>query len=307
MITEGIAGTEKQCIALAEALDITPAVKRIKLKFPWKQLSPWLLWGHEYALATGSDSLDPPFPDLIIASGRKSIGLALHIKKQSQNKTFLAQIQDPRLNPKNFDLVIVPQHDPTRGENVIVTKGALNNIASQKLAEQKALFEQSLAHLPSPRVAVLIGGNSKAHTMTSDITLDLCNKLLKLNAGLMITASRRTGAKNHQLLQEKLQKPNIYFWDGQSSNPYFAFLALADYILVTEDSVSMTSEALATGKPVYTIPMAGGAKRLDAFHRMLQEQGYTRRFTGTLEKWSYPSIEDTKLAADEIKRRMKGL
>lgn len=318
IITEGIAGTENQCLGVAEALGITPVVKRIRLRAPWRQLSPWLPWGHGFSLAKGSDSIEPPYPDLLIASGRKSIGVALHIKKKSGGKTFLVQIQDPRICPKQFDLAVVPQHDPTRGENVMVTKAALNRITPEKISEAAVKWEKEFAKIPHPRVAVLIGGTSKAHKMTPDNARMLAGQLLALvdhrKAGLIITASRRTGDANMAILKEMLTPtapvPNtgngIYLWDNKGENPYFGLLALADYIIVTEDSVSMTSEALATGKPVYIASLEGGAKRLDAFHKLLQEQGYTRPFTGVLETWSYTPPDDTMKVASEILARLKG-
>lgn len=305
VITEGIAGTENQCIGVAEALGVTTVIKRIKLKFPWKQLSPML---PGYGLAEGSDPVDPPYPDLVLASGRKAIGIARALKQRSP-QTFVVQIQDPRINPKHFDLVVVPQHDPTRGDNVIVTKAGLHRVTPAKIAAAKENVEKQLTKLPRPRVAVLIGGTSKAHTMTPQNAKLLAVQLLHLaespNIGLMITASRRTGPENEKLLREMLQGPAIYFWDGTGDNPYFGFLALADYIIVTEDSVSMASEALSTGKPVYIAALEGGARRLDMFHKILQEQGYTRPFTGLLEQWHYVPPDDTQRIADEIRARMK--
>lgn len=286
-------------------------IKRLKLRTPWRQLSPWLSWGHDYALCATSDPLLPPYPDLLIASGRKAVGMGLHIKKKSGGKTFLVNIQDPRIGLKDFDLVIVPQHDPSRGENVLVSKAALHRVTPQKIEEGRRYFNDRLSHLPAPRVAVLIGGSSKAHRMTIENTRALCHQLMQLadlkNIGMMITASRRTGKENIDYLRQSLSGDNVFFWDGSNTgeNPYFGFLGMADYIIVTEDSVSMTSEALATGKPVYIASLEGGARRLNLFHKMLQDQGYTRPFTGLLEQWSYASPDDTIKAAEEIRRRMK--
>lgn len=309
VVTEGIAGTENQCLGVAEAMGITPVVKRIKLRFPWKQLSPWLDVGHGLSLAAGSDSIAPPWPDLILASGRKAIGIGRHIKRRSGGKSFLVNIQDPRLNPAKFDLVVVPQHDKTRGGNVFVTTAGLHRVTPQKLAEGADMWREKLAHLPAPRVAVMIGGNSRAHTMTLENARQLAAQLQQLAAqgyGVMVTASRRTGAENTRVLREKLNGNNVFFWDGTGDNPYFGFLGLADYIIVTEDSVSMTSEAVSTGKPVYIAGLTGGAARLDAFHRLLQEQGFTRPFTGELQAWSYDPPNDTIKVAEKIRAEMKG-
>ena len=305
ILTEGLIGTENQCLGLAEALDLKPVVKRIKLKSPWRQLSPWLKWGHEHALVPNSDVIDPPYPDILIASGRKSIGAALHIKKKSGNKTFLVQVQDPRISPRHFDLVVAPQHDPVRGDNVIVTTAAMHRVTPEKIASEKEKFTAVLEPLPHPRVAVLIGGNSRAHKMTPYVAGKLGGMLHNLDASLMITCSRRTGADNERMLRATLAGPKNYFWDGTGDNPYFALLGFADYIIVTEDSVSMASEALSTGKPVYIAALEGGGKRLDRFHKLLEEQGYTRPFTGQLETWSYTPPHDTLKAADEIRRRLK--
>lgn len=310
IVTEGIAGTENQCIGVAEALGLTPVVKRIALRAPWKQLSPWLPFGDGLALAPGSDRLDPPYPDLLIASGRKAVGLARHIRQKSRGRTFTVIVQDPRIDPARFDLVAVPQHDPTRGPNVVVTTAALHRVTPQKLAAEAAKFAGKFDHLPPVRIAVLIGGNSKAHKMTAAVAERLAAQLQQLAAGgdvgLMITASRRTGEENARLLRERLQGPNIWFWDGTGDNPYFAFLAAATQIVVTEDSVSMTSEALATGKPVYTAKLEGGAKRLDRFHSLLREQGFTKPFDGRLQTWSYPPLNDTLKVAQEILKKMEG-
>ena len=296
---------ESQCLGAAEALSAHPIIKRVHLKSPWRQLSPWLRFGHEYALTPDSDPIGPPYPDLIIASGRKSIGVALHIKKKSDGKTFLVQLQDPRIDPKNFDLVVVSEHDPARGENVIVTTGALHRVTPQKIAAEKAKFATKLEPLPQPRVAVLIGGNSQVHRMTPEITKKLAQQLLELKTSLMVTASRRTGPENEAILRDMLKGPNVYFWDGKGDNPYFALLGYADYIVATEDSVSMVSEALSTGKPVLIAPLEGGSKRFQRFHQMLQEQGLTKPFTGLLKMWSYTPLQDTIKVTDEIRRRMK--
>ena len=123
-------------------------------------------------------------------------------------------------------------------------------------------------------------------------------------AGLMVTASRRTGDKNRKILQNSLQDTSAYIWNGTGENPYFGFLAWADYILVTADSVSMLSEAATTGKPVYIIPMEGGAPRLDKFHALLKDKGIARDFNGTLELWGYTPLNDSGLVADAIRQHI---
>lgn len=309
IVTEGIAGTENQCLGLAEALQVTPCVKRIALRFPWSFASPILRFGHAHAFISKSGgALVPPWPDLLIASGRKSIAASLYIREQSKEKTFTVQIQDPRIDPDFFDLVVVPNHDTLRGENVLVTTGALHRVTPHMLDEAKQRFSSVLNALPAPRVAVLIGGNSKTHRMTPAVMRWIAEQLADISqqgASLMITVSRRTGSECEKILRHSLAKlANIHFWDGQGENPYFAYLACADFILVTNDSVSMASEAISTGKPVYTLELDGGSERFDRFHNLLREKKYTRPFEGKLETWNYTPPGDTEKTAEEIFKRM---
>jgi len=298
VVTEGMAGTENQCIAVAEALGGRFNIKRISLRQPWKMLSP--LFGFEQSWSL-SPSVEPPWPDLVIASGRKSIAASRYIKKMSGGGTFTVQIQDPRVDPKHFGLVAVPHHDPTRGENVIVTDAAPNRITADRLKTESKAFPQ-FDVMSAPRVAVLIGGSSKAYTMNETVTNRLAAQLRDLDARLMVTSSRRTGAKNEAILRQAL--PNAYFYDGGGENPYFAMLHAADYILVTADSASMLSDACSTGKPVYMIDLEGGHPRIDRLHKHLQDLGAMRRFDGNLETFTYEPLNDAMKIADAIKKRM---
>ncbi len=303
IITEGIAGTENQCIGVAAALGLNPDIKRIALNEPWKSLSPYLGFERKSSF---TPTLTPPWPDLLITSGRKSIAAARYIKKMSQQKTILVHIQDPRVSAHGFDLVAVPEHDPLRGDNVIVTKGSPNKITINSINDAKADFPE-LGSLTSPRVAVLIGGTSRAYQMTRSITEKLANDLSHLNedlnASLMITCSRRTGAENQAILEARLKNNANYFWDGQGNNPYLAMLGYADYILVTADSASMISESCTTGKPVYMIDLEGGSKRISAFHNNIMHHGALKPFNGTLETFSYEPLNDAQMVAKEIKKR----
>lgn len=301
IVTEGMAGTENQCLGVAEALGVIPVVHRIGLTQPWKALSPYL--GFEQACSF-TPKFEGPWPDLLIASGRKSIAASRYIKKMSDGKTFTVQIQDPRINPKHFDLVAVPEHDPTRGDNVITTTAAANRLTGYKLDAAKTEFAPLFAMLPGPRISVLLGGNSKAHTMSPYMMRKLGAQLSQLQGTPIITASRRTGEEEKQALLAGLGDKPHYFWDGTGPNPYFGMLAWADYILVTADSVSMLGDAASTGKPVYMISMDGGSPRFDKFHRTLMERGYVRPFEGTLENWTYRPLADSALIAAEIRARM---
>jgi mitochondrial fission protein ELM1 len=126
--------------------------------------------------------------------------------------------------------------------------------------------------------------------------------------GLAITASPRTPpeavAVITQRLESELATGKAVYWNGAGDNPYLGYLAHADAILVTGDSVNMVSEAAATGKPVHVIELAGGSDKFRQFHAEMAKAGITRPFVGAIEDWSYTRPDDTARVAAEIHRRL---
>ena len=305
IVTEGLIGTENQCLGIAEALGVDPIVKRVRLNEPWKSLSPYI--GFETAAAFNplGDAIAPPWPDLLISSGRKSIAAARYIKKQSGGKTFVAHIQDPRFRRDDFDLLVVPAHDPARGENILVTTATPNRISTEKLSAAKEKFD-FLGGLPSPRLAVLIGGTAGSQVLTKEMVESISAKLRSLTDqgySLMVTTSRRTGDENKKILQDSLTGPDVYFWNGTDENPYFGLLAWADAIIVTSESMSMVSEAATTGKPVYIINLDGARDRHVRMLENLRNNGVIRNFEGQIDEWTYTPLNDAELVAREIRRK----
>jgi uncharacterized protein len=305
IVTEGLKGTENQCLGVAEALGVDPIVKRIQLNEPWKTLSPYLGFERSRTFSEAGDAIDPPWPDLLIASGRKSIAAARYIKKSSGGRCFTVQIQDPRIGREDFDLLVVPEHDPARGRNILVTSATPNRITSARLDEARAEFLQ-FAALPAPRVAVLIGGTAGKQVLTSDMMRRLASQLRALDQsghGLMVTTSRRTGVGNTAILKAELRDTRAYIWDEKSANPYFGLLAWADAVIVTSESMSMISEAATAGKPVYIVTLGGGKARHLKMQQNLRLRGAIRDFDGRIEKWQYPPLNDAEAVAEEIRRK----
>lgn len=300
IITEGLVGTENPCRGVAQALGAEPNIKRISLNQPWKTFCPYL--GFE-TTGTFHPKLEPPWPDLLITNGRKALAAARYIKKQSDGKAITVHLQDPRVKAPFLDLIAAPAHDEVKAANAMETLATPNMITPELLENAKHDFSE-LGKLPSPKIAVLIGGRSKAYDIPENHVKTLTEQLKALNASLMVTCSRRTGEANTKLIHDALQQvPNNYIWDGEGPNPYHAMLALADFILVTADSTSMISESCTTGKPVYMVDLPGGSQRITRFHNTLMSHGALRKFEGNLEPFTYEPLDDAKKVAEEIKNR----
>ena len=308
VLTDGKPGMSNQCVGLAEALGVNFVVKNVRPRLPWRILAPQLWLSPLSAPGADSDSLHPPWPKLLIATGRQTVALSIAIKRASAGKTFTVQIQNPAFATSRFDLVVVPRHDEITGANIIVTEGALHRVTNERLACDAERFSPLLANLPRPLFAVLVGGSNGQYRFTREAAERLADQLQSLirrhGVGLAITMSRRTGEKNERLLRDALSANDAYIWDGIGDNPYFGILGLCDMIVVTSDSVSMVSEACATGKPVHVFYLDGGSEKFRRFHLNFGQREITRTFTGEIKSWSYKTLDDTGHVAREIRRRM---
>lgn len=309
ILTEGIAGTENQCLALAAALGLKCDVKRAAGKLPWRLLGPEMASLPLSLIARGRNQLTPPWPDLLIASGHKCAGLALTVRRASRGKSFTVFVQNPRLGFKHFDLIIAPRHDGVTGSNTFGTRGALSRVTNPLLNEAAETFAPKFAHLPRPLVACLIGGSSRRHTFRPTDGHTLGKALARLSedtgCGLLITTSRRTPKASFTAFEAALGHAPMHIWRGAGTNPYLGYLALADHMLVTADSVSMISDACNTGKPVHILPMDGhSSARFDQFFAALEAEGVVRPFTGTLDSWTYEALNDCSKAAAYIRQRL---
>ena len=299
VITEGMIGTENQCLGVCDALNIKPEVFQISLRQPWKTLTPWLGIECSHSFIP---KLTSPWPDILITAGRKAIAASRYIKKQSNGQTLTLHLQHPKTNPNQFDLVAAPFHDNLTADNVIVTDGAPNRITPKQLEQAKEKWHPISGN--NQKVAVLIGGNSRTHALTQERMYEIIDQLLQIDAHLMITASRRTGEENLEKLKSTIKDTSHFLWDGNGDNPYHAMLGHADSIIVTEDSVSMVSDATTTGKPTYIIPLEGSSKRFDRFHNHMKKIGATKPFDGNLTPYSYEAINDAEKIAKAIQQAL---
>ncbi len=311
VISDGRRGIENQALGLAEACSRVQSVSIqthvLNPKGPFKALPPKIQW----SLKSSPDAygLTPPFPDIVIGCGRQAIAPLLALKAQLKSDIFTVYIQDPRIDVSGFDLVIAPEHDQLPGNNVVAMIGSPNRITDETLIAAETDFEPQLSQLTAPKIAMLIGGPSKSHKLTPEINarhLDITRSLLKQGHSLLITTSRRTPISTRRDYRELAAKHSAaWLYEGDGANPYFAFLSAANAILVTEESTNMLTEACATGKPVFRLPMAGKPGKFQMLYDALQTRCHVGRFDGGLTAAGYPPLRETDRVAHILWERAR--
>jgi mitochondrial fission protein ELM1 len=301
---DGKIGTMNQCQGLADTLGLAPEIKVSHARLPWRWL-PATHWPAPLAAQSSRHvDLSPPWPDLMIASSRSAIPTAAAMRRRAGKRMIAVAIQDPRITPAAFDLVIAAIHDRVRGPNVLVTDGALHRITKPLLAAAAERFRPLLGTLPRPLVAVLLGGSNRHFRLDGEAASLFGRRLASLaertGAGFAITPSRRTSPEAVSRLAHALGDVPATIWDGKGENPYLGLLALADHVIVTADSVSMNSEAAATGKPVHVLGREHIGGRFADFHIHFAELGITRPFEDRLDEWSYQPPRDNERAAEAV-------
>jgi mitochondrial fission protein ELM1 len=307
---------ENQALGLAEAVQrlfsSRIAIKRIRWRKAFDKLPSALkaLW----MLDPASDPVEPAageaWPDLWIATGRATLPLSARVRERSGGKTFVVQTQDPRWRNGVYGLVVAPAHDGIVGANVLSITGSPHRVTAERLAGSSAAFADRLEPLPRPRVAALIGGQSRAFDLTETHATDLAGRIATAveaaGGSLLLTFSRRTPAAARAVMTARLNHLPGLIWDSEGPNPYFAFLKFADHILVTEDSANMAAEAASTGAPVHILPMIPlkPADKFGRLHADLSARGAARPFDGSLNVWSYAPLAETDRAARILLERL---
>jgi len=301
VVSEGLAGLNAQAIGLAEAAGLSHELRVLRPSAPWKWISA-RMWPNP--LAAVADSIKAPLPQLAIGCG----GMAGAVLAALRRSMRVVQVQNPRMDISRFDLIIANRHDELTGPNVFVTRTALHRVTRDRLDAAAAAWRDRLAAYNRPLVAVLLGGSNGRYKLDAAVGGRLAGALADMmrrdGVGVVVTPSRRTDLAVTALIRAALAPLGGWVWDGVGDNPYYGMLALADMIVVTQDSVSMISEAAATSAPVMWAALPGRSRRQGLFLKTMTDEGRIRPFQGRFSTWPVSPLNDTPLAAAEMRRRL---
>lgn len=272
---------------------------------PWTWLpgSNWPLPRLALSPAQRAD-LTAPWPSLWIAAGRRSAPYTAAVRRWSNGQTFTVQILDPKRSTRDFDLVIVPEHDTLATPNTLRIVGSPTHFTESD-REHVGQSYADLAETPYKTAMVILGGHSKSHRFSqadADQLLAQLHSVIHNGWRLRITTSRRTPVPIVTQMRQFADVVGAEFWSGpqDGENPYLAWLMFSQCAIVTEDSANMLSDAAWHGLPLYMARLSGGAPKFDRLHQSLIAAGAARWFDGKLETWSYRPIREADRIADRI-------
>lgn len=308
-ITDGRAGNVRQAVALASALKLgvhRPLV--LEPRAPWKWMAPRWLPGMADGFGPRFSDLVASPPDLAVGCGRQAAGALRALRERG---TTVVQILDPRLPPRHWDLVVVPEHDRLRGENVLTLLGSLNPVNDDWLALGRAAFAEFGA-LPGPRTALLVGGPT-GHAPWDEAAMarvfeEVAAQVRAEGGSVLATTSRRTPpALVGALRKAFVGVPQVIWGDGGDGvNPYAGLLGWAHRVVVSPDSVNLLSEACATRVPVCVALGEQAQGRMVVFQQALRERG---RLQERWLEWAAGDVvplRETGRVATLVRERLAG-
>lgn len=265
-------GDNGQVLALAEALGWSFNVKHLVYR-RWELVTNRLLGPTLLGVdREHSSPLHPPWPELVISAGRRSEPVARWIQAQAggRRQVKLVHVGRPWAATELFDLIIsTPQYALPVRANILHNEAPMHRMNSTKLGLAAEDWRHRLEPWERPWIAVMLGGHVGPHTFTRLAARHLAAQAsamaASLGGSLLISTSARTPQEALDAFAQALDAPHVlYRWQANDpENPYLGFLALADRIIVTSDSMSMLVEAVATGKPVFIFDLASSRWRSD--------------------------------------------
>ena len=303
LLTEGMHGMISQVEGLAKALDLEFIHEKIELNNFWKLFPPKLTPVQKFVF---KNKLIKNF-DVVISCGRKSVIPSIFLKKKYKNKIINIHIQDPKVSIKNFDFIVVPDHDSLRGDNVLISKGAIHYLTKRELEENTDYLKPKINK--EKIVSLIIGGPNKYYDYDKKIINRIFNKIKKnfISKGfqLILIPSMRTPKKIINLANENFDDNQIIVNDVDKK-AYLSSLSLADYIIVTCDSTSMISEAAMTGKPIYIAQMPPIKKneRFKKFFETFESLNIVKELGDNIENWNYEKLNETDKISGYIKDKL---
>ena len=304
LLTQGMHGMISQVEGLSNALNIDFSHHTAKLKPFWNLIPPKFTPISENLLTEKLICNSK----IIISCGRKSVIHSIALKKRFKKDIFNIHIQDPKVSLENFDLIICPEHDNLRGDNVITTVGAIHYLTKKEI--DKNIKYIKIDKENKKLVSFILGGPNKYYDYSEKQIDIVFNKVKTLftpdKYKLIIIPSYRTPEKIIKKAYNTFSHNNLVL-KNIDKNAYLSSLSISDIIVVTCDSTSMISESAFTGKPIYVanMPPIRNNNRFKNFYTQFKKLDIIRDLEDNINLWSYDQLDEANRIAPIIKERMR--
>ena len=304
LLTEGMHGMISQVEGLAKALGIDYIHQKVELNLFAKLLHPKITPVSNLFFRP----INVPEIDLIISCGRKSVIPSLYLKKNSKKKIINIHIQDPKVSLKNFDYVIVPEHDGLSGQNVINSKGALHYLTLKEITDNHDYLKNKI-HKDKQQILLVLGGPNKYYKYDKK-SIDEIFQTLKILAKkndlqILVIPSMRTPINTIHYADKFFGEESIVI-KNVDKKAYLSALSISKFLVITCDSTSMISEAALTGKPIYVAQISPKRNdlRFRQFRDLFSKLNIIRNLEDKLEIWNYEKLDETNRVANIIKNKI---
>lgn len=208
-------------------------------------------------------------PDLIVSSGGKSV-FAAHALASSYQVPYVF-IGERKPYPSHWFTAVF---SPVEAE--IDKQTYLLDFIPTPVTP--ALIESS-GQLEPGTWCMIIGGRSRSCPFSVDDWRALgvgMNQLAQsANIRWLLTTSRRTGGDAEAILKKELRKEFIQdaiWWADNPRRELYSFMARSELLFVTQDSITMVTEAVSSGRPVVSLGLPHAAE----YSKSVQEQYFKR-------------------------------
>jgi len=214
-------------------------------------------------------------PDIVISCGSTLAPVNLIVSRENLSRSIVI-MRPSLLSTSKFDMAIVPEHDHALvKKNVVVTAGALNLIDAQYLSDHSAKLAQSCnLNAQANYIGILIGGDSKKFILDKDTVSRVIREVKTaaeiINAGILLTTSRRTSKEIEELLKKEFKsyarcKLMVIANEKNIAEAVGGILGLSKIVITSPESISMVSEAVSSNKPVVVFNVQGLSNKHQVF------------------------------------------
>jgi len=307
LLTEGMHGMISQVEGMAKALNAEYSHKIVRLSFPWNLIPPKFTPISQIVLKDKIYITENETPDVIISCGRKSVIPSIFLKKKN-SQIFTIHIQDPKVNFKNFDAIVAPEHDNLKGDNIYTSKGAIHYITELEISKASQYLADKIKS--EKIVSLILGGPNKYYSFNSDQIINIFNQIKSIFVSdgykVIIIPSMRTPKEIIDLAIREMGSCG-HVVNKVDKQAYLSAYALANHVIVTCDSTSMISEAATSGKPVFVAHMKAKKNnyRFKRFFELFKQMGITRNLGEKVENWTYNKHNEAQRIALELRKKIE--